>query len=138
MVNVSIIQWNYLFKAKNLTWSITLDIEYLNAFIILDKRDRCRGTVALVHVECLERWLTESGHSRCELCGYKYATKRVPRHNIIRSVVIWFNTVIVTRQVRHIHHSPSTKRWSTLSLFYKSIILIISHIFMRNIKVHFY
>ncbi|XP_060824863.1 E3 ubiquitin-protein ligase MARCHF3-like isoform X2 [Bombus pascuorum] len=60
---------------------------------------KCRGTVALVHVECLERWLTESGHSRCELCGYKYATKRVPRHNIIRSVVIWFNTVIVTRQM---------------------------------------
>lgn len=87
---------------------MTLDIEYLNAFIILDKRVRCRGTVALVHVECLERWLTESGHSRCELCGYKYATKRVPRHNIIRSVVIWFNTVIVTRQVRHIHRSPFT------------------------------
>ncbi|XP_015434788.1 PREDICTED: E3 ubiquitin-protein ligase MARCH1-like [Dufourea novaeangliae] len=60
---------------------------------------RCRGSVALVHAVCLERWLTESGHTRCELCGYKYATKRVPRHNIFRSVVIWFNTVIVTRQM---------------------------------------
>ncbi|KOX73105.1 E3 ubiquitin-protein ligase MARCH3 [Melipona quadrifasciata] len=60
---------------------------------------KCRGTVALVHAECLERWLTESGHSRCELCGYKYATKRVPRHNLFRSVAIWFNTVIVTRQM---------------------------------------
>ncbi|XP_076759037.1 E3 ubiquitin-protein ligase MARCHF2 [Xylocopa sonorina] len=60
---------------------------------------KCRGTVALVHAECLERWLTESGHSRCELCGYKYATKRVPRHNIVRSVAIWFHTVIVTRQM---------------------------------------
>ncbi|XP_029047655.1 E3 ubiquitin-protein ligase MARCHF2-like isoform X1 [Osmia bicornis bicornis] len=60
---------------------------------------KCRGTVALVHAECLERWLTESGHTRCELCGYKYATKRVPRYNIFRSIAIWFNTVIVTRQM---------------------------------------
>lgn len=60
---------------------------------------KCRGTVALVHAQCLERWLTESGHTRCELCGYKYATKRVPRHNIVRSIAIWFNTVIVTRQM---------------------------------------
>ncbi|XP_076651274.1 E3 ubiquitin-protein ligase MARCHF2 [Halictus rubicundus] len=60
---------------------------------------KCRGTVALVHAVCLERWLTESGHTRCELCGYKYVTKRVPRHNIFRSIAIWFNTVIVTRQM---------------------------------------
>ncbi|XP_003708623.2 E3 ubiquitin-protein ligase MARCHF3 isoform X1 [Megachile rotundata] len=60
---------------------------------------KCRGTVALVHAQCLERWLTESGHTRCELCGYKYATKRVPRYSIFRSIAIWFNTVIVTRQM---------------------------------------
>ncbi|XP_012261428.2 E3 ubiquitin-protein ligase MARCHF2-like [Athalia rosae] len=60
---------------------------------------KCRGSVALVHAECLERWLTESGHSRCELCGHKYATKRVPRHGIIASVKIWFDTVIATRQM---------------------------------------
>ncbi|XP_078033029.1 E3 ubiquitin-protein ligase MARCHF2 [Augochlora pura] len=59
----------------------------------------CRGTVALVHAVCLERWLTESGHTSCELCGHTYVTKRVPRHNIIRSIAIWFNTVIVTRQM---------------------------------------
>lgn len=64
------------------------------------QHDRCRGTVALVHVECLERWLTESGRTRCELCGYRYATKRVPRYSFFRSVVIWFHTVIATRQVR--------------------------------------
>ncbi|XP_015113015.1 E3 ubiquitin-protein ligase MARCH2 [Diachasma alloeum] len=60
---------------------------------------KCRGTVALVHVECLERWLTESGHVRCELCGYKYLTKKVPRHGVCKSAWIWFNTVIATRQV---------------------------------------
>ncbi|XP_057340113.1 E3 ubiquitin-protein ligase MARCHF3-like isoform X1 [Microplitis mediator] len=60
---------------------------------------KCRGTVGLVHAECLERWLTESGHSCCELCGYKYLTKRVPRHGMLQSVWIWFNTVIATRQM---------------------------------------
>ncbi|XP_043269797.1 E3 ubiquitin-protein ligase MARCHF1-like isoform X2 [Venturia canescens] len=60
---------------------------------------KCRGTVGLVHTECLERWLTESGHTRCELCGHRYPTKRVPRHGILRSVIIWFNTVIATRQM---------------------------------------
>ncbi|XP_074100500.1 uncharacterized protein LOC141528371 isoform X2 [Cotesia typhae] len=60
---------------------------------------KCRGTVGLVHIECLERWLTESGHSCCELCGYKYLTKRVPRHGMLQSVWIWFNTVIATRQM---------------------------------------
>lgn len=80
-------------------------LEHLNPFVTFDECGRCRGTVALVHAECLERWLTESGHSRCELCGYKYATKRVPRHNLFRSVAIWFNTVLVTRQVRYLAYS---------------------------------
>ncbi|KAF7382527.1 hypothetical protein HZH68_015446 [Vespula germanica] len=60
---------------------------------------KCRGTVGLVHADCLEKWLTESGHSRCELCGYKYVTKRIPRHNICHSVLIWFKTVVATRQM---------------------------------------
>lgn len=55
-----------------------------------------------MHVECLERWLNESGRARCELCGYKYATKRVPRYGLLRSVVIWFHAVIATRQVRQV------------------------------------
>ncbi|KAG5311092.1 MARH2 ligase, partial [Acromyrmex insinuator] len=59
---------------------------------------KCRGTVALVHVECLERWLTESGRARCELCGYKYAIRRVRRHTFFQSIVIWFRTIIATRQ----------------------------------------
>ncbi|KOC62142.1 E3 ubiquitin-protein ligase MARCH2 [Habropoda laboriosa] len=78
------------------TSTISSSYAYLGPLISACK---CRGTVALVHAECLERWLTESGHSRCELCGYKYATKRVPRHSILRSIAIWFNTVIVTRQM---------------------------------------
>ncbi|XP_046432406.1 E3 ubiquitin-protein ligase MARCHF2-like [Neodiprion fabricii] len=60
---------------------------------------KCRGTVGLVHAECLERWLTESGHMRCELCGHKYVIKRVPRHGILASVGIWLKTVVATQQM---------------------------------------
>ncbi|GAA30053.2 E3 ubiquitin-protein ligase MARCH2 [Clonorchis sinensis] len=33
---------------------------------------RCKGTVGLVHRNCLQRWLYESGKVKCELCGYEY------------------------------------------------------------------
>ncbi|CAG4917068.1 unnamed protein product [Colias eurytheme] len=49
----------------------------------------CRGTVGRVHVKCLERWLTESGKSRCELCGTRYATRRVHRYGVLRALVMW-------------------------------------------------
>ena len=32
----------------------------------------CNGSVALVHVGCLEQWLKTSGRVRCELCKYTY------------------------------------------------------------------
>ncbi|XP_068631425.1 uncharacterized protein [Battus philenor] len=49
----------------------------------------CRGTVGRVHVKCLERWLTESGKSRCELCGIRYITRRVHRYGVPRALVMW-------------------------------------------------
>ncbi|CAH4038253.1 uncharacterized protein LOC123710935 isoform X3 [Pieris brassicae] len=49
----------------------------------------CRGTVGRVHVKCLERWLTESGKSRCELCGTRYSTRRVHRYGIMKALVMW-------------------------------------------------
>ena len=53
-----------------------------------------------MHTKCLERWLTESGHTRCELCGYRYATIRVPKHGLLRSILIWIKTFVATRQVQ--------------------------------------
>lgn len=49
----------------------------------------CRGTVGRVHVKCLERWLTESGKSRCELCGTRYVTRRVHRYGVPRALLMW-------------------------------------------------
>lgn len=50
----------------------------------------CRGTVGRVHVKCLERWLTESGKSRCELCGTRYTTRRVHKYGFPKALVMWF------------------------------------------------
>merc|ERR1712142_856070 len=33
---------------------------------------RCAGSCALVHRECLEKWLSTSNHTSCEVCGFKY------------------------------------------------------------------
>ncbi|KAJ2951997.1 hypothetical protein O0L34_g4259 [Tuta absoluta] len=49
----------------------------------------CRGTVGRVHVKCLERWLTESGKSKCELCGTRYSTKRVHKYGFPKALAIW-------------------------------------------------
>ena len=52
-----------------------------------------------MHTKCLERWLTESGNTRCEICGYRYATVRVPRHGMIRSVLVWLKSCVASRQM---------------------------------------
>lgn len=65
----------------------------------------CRGTVGRVHVKCLERWLTESGKSRCELCGTRYHTRRVHRYGVPRALVMWVmsqNAKQVRFQLLHI------------------------------------
>lgn len=49
----------------------------------------CRGTVGRVHVRCLERWLTESGKTRCELCGTRYVTRRVHKYGVPKALVMW-------------------------------------------------
>ncbi|KAG5880545.1 hypothetical protein JTB14_026778 [Gonioctena quinquepunctata] len=48
---------------------------------------RCRGTIALVHLKCLERWLRESNHSTCELCQHHFKIVREPQYSIPRSVL---------------------------------------------------
>ncbi|KAF7995207.1 hypothetical protein HCN44_004679 [Aphidius gifuensis] len=96
-VPTSLWEWPKQNVQRNNSQTSTLSsYAYLGPLVSVCK---CRGTVALVHSECLERWLTESGNTRCELCGYKYLTKRVPRHGLFRSVWIWFNTVVATRRM---------------------------------------
>ncbi|CAH2003618.1 unnamed protein product [Acanthoscelides obtectus] len=50
---------------------------------------RCRGTVALVHLKCLERWLRESDHSTCELCNHRYKIIREPKYSVPWSILVF-------------------------------------------------
>ncbi|KAK5645567.1 hypothetical protein RI129_006867 [Pyrocoelia pectoralis] len=49
----------------------------------------CRGSIALAHMECLERWLRESTNSHCELCRYHYTIVRKPKYGIVKSVFVF-------------------------------------------------
>lgn len=37
----------------------------------------CRGTISKVHQICLESWLRQTNFNGCEICSWKYKTKRV-------------------------------------------------------------
>lgn len=39
----------------------------------------CTGSVGRMHVPCLEKWLSTTGLSTCELCGYQFELVRQPR-----------------------------------------------------------
>ncbi|KAJ8917157.1 hypothetical protein NQ315_012649 [Exocentrus adspersus] len=52
---------------------------------------RCRGTIALVHLKCLERWLKESNHSHCELCQHHYQIIREPKHGVAWSILVFLS-----------------------------------------------
>lgn len=40
---------------------------------------KCTGTVALIHLSCLERWLNSSNTDKCEICHHSYDISRQPR-----------------------------------------------------------
>ncbi len=40
---------------------------------------KCTGTMGLIHLSCVERWLSQAGTSKCEICGFEYITKKSPR-----------------------------------------------------------
>ncbi|KAI4497878.1 hypothetical protein M0802_006994 [Mischocyttarus mexicanus] len=42
---------------------------------------RCKGTLANVHLSCLEKWLNQSCRSYCELCHYQYNAVETLRYN---------------------------------------------------------
>ncbi|XP_014274897.1 uncharacterized protein [Halyomorpha halys] len=62
----------------------------------------CRGSLSRVHKTCLERWLAESDSSHCELCGYKYRTKRVPKYGLMTSIFAWLTSNSTSRERRNL------------------------------------
>ncbi|XP_014247954.1 E3 ubiquitin-protein ligase MARCH2-like [Cimex lectularius] len=51
----------------------------------------CRGTMLRVHKSCLEAWLAESDSRHCELCGFVFNCVRIPKYNLVESLVAWFS-----------------------------------------------
>ncbi|XP_037283392.2 E3 ubiquitin-protein ligase MARCHF3 [Rhipicephalus microplus] len=52
----------------------------------------CSGTMGLVHLLCLEHWLSTSGSETCEICHYRFNVERRPRQ-----FCEWVNSVSVRR-----------------------------------------
>ncbi|KAH3793283.1 E3 ubiquitin-protein ligase MARCHF8-like isoform X2 [Dreissena polymorpha] len=39
----------------------------------------CRGTIGLLHMSCLERWLGCSNTTKCEVCAFQFCVEKKPR-----------------------------------------------------------
>ncbi|XP_026497750.2 uncharacterized protein LOC113401889 isoform X1 [Vanessa tameamea] len=50
----------------------------------------CKGSLANVHLSCLQRWLNQVGRNHCELCGYSYPAIRTPRYTVLQALRLWF------------------------------------------------
>lgn len=51
----------------------------------------CKGTVAHVHKQCLNKWLNRSGSKRCDLCLFEFKCEEKLRYGLFESIKIWTN-----------------------------------------------
>lgn len=49
----------------------------------------CKGTLAYVHLSCLERWLNQSSRSYCELCMYRFNAVQTQRYGLWEGLRMW-------------------------------------------------
>ncbi|XP_019762306.1 E3 ubiquitin-protein ligase MARCHF3 [Dendroctonus ponderosae] len=59
----------------------------------------CKGTLAYIHLSCLERWLNQSGRNFCELCNFRYDAIETQRYSLCQSIRLW---ICHPRNRRHI------------------------------------
>lgn len=59
----------------------------------------CKGTLAYIHLSCLERWLNQSGRNFCELCNFRYDAVETQRYSLCQSIRLW---ICHPRNRRHI------------------------------------
>uniref|UniRef100_A0A1A9WMR4 RING-CH-type domain-containing protein n=1 Tax=Glossina brevipalpis TaxID=37001 RepID=A0A1A9WMR4_9MUSC len=46
----------------------------------------CKGTLTYVHIHCLERWISTSRCTTCELCQFQYNTQQQLRYSMLQSL----------------------------------------------------
>lgn len=52
----------------------------------------CKGTVAKVHRNCLEKWLNRIGSTKCELCLYEFQCEEKRRYGLLESIRIYLRS----------------------------------------------
>lgn len=57
----------------------------------------CRGTIGKVHLDCLEKWLTDNSSTKCELCLFQYKVEQVPKYNLAQSLAVWTHKQFTTQ-----------------------------------------
>ncbi|KAJ8945748.1 hypothetical protein NQ318_012070 [Aromia moschata] len=60
----------------------------------------CKGSLAYVHLSCLERWLNQSSRSYCELCMYQYNAVETKRYRLCEGLKLWMRHPRNRRHVR--------------------------------------
>lgn len=53
---------------------------------------QCKGTMGVVHLNCLEVWLDEKGIESCELCRFQYSTFKTPKYRLLPSFHVWLRS----------------------------------------------
>lgn len=49
----------------------------------------CKGSIANVHRVCLEKWLSQKGNNRCDLCLFEFHVYSTLKYTMLQSMLIW-------------------------------------------------
>lgn len=68
---------------------------------ILIEPCRCKGTMAKVHRQCLEKWFDSSGSQTCELCLFTFDVESKRRYRLFESFGIWIRKPFRRQMLMH-------------------------------------
>ncbi|ALC41521.1 CG13442 [Drosophila busckii] len=60
----------------------------------------CKGSLTYVHVHCLERWISTSRCTTCELCQFRYNTEQTLRYTCLQSLRLWYSRAMSRRALQ--------------------------------------
>lgn len=60
----------------------------------------CKGSLTYVHIYCLERWISTSRCTTCELCQFQYNTQQTLRYTCLESLRMWYSRSLSRRALQ--------------------------------------
>ncbi|XP_065370194.1 E3 ubiquitin-protein ligase MARCHF8 [Calliphora vicina] len=60
----------------------------------------CKGSLTYVHINCLERWISMSRCTICELCQFQYSTEQTLRYSLYQSLRMWYSRSMSRRALQ--------------------------------------